>query len=114
MAKKKNLPKKKIGKTQKKKKIGKKIGNAKLAKKKNWQNRKKKKLAKNWLANLANFPTSVPRKEFADFSPKLSFNTHMLITFALKIWFNTHIEANFVLKSHQKGINRVIWLKIEL
>ena len=44
---------------KKKKKTGKKIGSQKLAKKKSWQNRKKKKLAKNWLAILANFPTSV-------------------------------------------------------
>ena len=38
----KNQPKKKVGKTEK----------------------KKKKLAKNWLAILANFPTSVGRRDF--------------------------------------------------
>ena len=44
---------------KKKKKTGKKIGSQKLAKKKVGKTEKKKKLAKNWLAILANFPTSV-------------------------------------------------------
>ena len=58
---KKIISQKKSWQMKKKKKTGKKIGSQKLAKKKSWQNRKKKKkLAKNWLAILANFPTSVP------------------------------------------------------
>ena len=62
---------------KKKKKTGKKIGSQKLAKKKSWQNRKKKKLAKNWLAILANFPTSVFCTDFAS-------NAHIFTISAMK------------------------------
>ena len=51
---------------EKKKKTGKKIGSQKLAKKKVGKTEKKKKLAKNWLAILANFPTSVAEEEDDD------------------------------------------------
>ena len=52
---------------KKKKKLAKKLAAKNQPKKKVGKTEKKKKLAKNWLAILANFPTSVLNKYFVGF-----------------------------------------------
>ena len=64
---------------KKTKKTGKKIGSQKLAKKKVGKTEKKKKLAKNWLAILANFPTSVVLQH-SSLIAKLAISSGLVVT----------------------------------